>query len=350
MPSFAFSPAELSYLHTSLSTSPPIRPDSRTSTQFRPLSAETNILPSTNGSAHLSFSDGSEAIVGIKLEVEKTTQHGPQQHNEEDDSMEVDGGEKDTPHGSSDWVTLTLTLPGLRDDDASLVFLEQMLREPLISPSGSPSRSLPDALVINRRWHWHVYVDVVLISPFGLSSYPLPLLSLNVYLALCDTRVPRLRSQGEEDPVADDDWEASGYLYGRGPRLTKPAFTLLVLIVGENMIFDPSREELAVADAIVAVSVGKTTMRGEKEEFRILAVRMIDTPARDTMKGVPASGDSVEGQDVPGVWKPKLGGVKRSLVKDVMKVVMGEDSKSGVAKEVVDGLEGFLIMEASTGG
>jgi exosome complex component RRP42 len=347
MPTFAFSPAELSYLHTSLSSSPPIRPDSRTATQFRPLSAETNILPSTNGSAHLSFSDGSEAIVGIKLEVEKTPHIG--QH-DEDDSMDVDGSEKNMQHGSPDWITLTLTLPGLRDDDAGLVFLEQMLREPLISPSSSTSQSLQDALIINKRWHWHIYVDVVLISPFGLSSYPLPLLSLNVYLALCDTRVPRLKSQGEEDPVADDDWEASRYLYGRGARLKKPALTLLVLVVGENMIFDPSREELAAADAIVAVSVGKSAVGSEKEDFRILAVRMIETPARDTMKGVPASGESMEGQDVPGVWRPKLGGIKRSLLKDVMRVVMGNDNKSGVAKEVVDGLEGFLITEASADG
>jgi exosome complex component RRP42 len=347
MPSFAFSPAELSYLHTSLSSSPPVRPDSRTATQFRPLSAETTILPSTNGSAHLSFSDGSEAIVGIKLEVEKTPQNG--QH-DEDDSMEIDDSETATQHASPDWVTLTLTLPGLRDDDASLVFLEQMLREPLISPSSATAQSLQDALIINKRWHWHIYVDVVLISPFGLSSYPLPLLSLNVYLALCDTRVPRLKSQGEEDPVADDDWEASGRLYGQGKRLARPSFTLLVLVVGGNMIFDPSREELAVADAILAVSVGKSGAGSEREEFRILAVRMIETPARDTMKGVPASGNSVEGQDVPGVWRPKLGGVKRSLLKEIMRLVMGEDSKSGVAKEVVDGLEGFLITEASTGG
>ena len=285
--------------------------------------------------------------MGIKLEVEKTTQIGVQ---EEDEDMDIDSGKREMKHGSPDWVTLTLTLPGLRDEDASLVFLEQMLREPLISPSSSTSQSLQDALIINKRWHWHIYIDVVLISPFGLSSYPLPLLSLNVYLALCDTRIPRLKSQGEEDPVADDDWEASGYLYGTRGRLARPAFTLLVLVVGRNMIFDPSREELAVADAILAISAGLSMVGSEKEGFRILAMRMIETPARDTMKGVPASGESEEGQEVPGVWRPKLGGVKRSLLKDMMRLVMGEDGKGGVAREVVDGLEGFLVKEASAGG
>jgi exosome complex component RRP42 len=338
MPSFAFSPAELAYLHTSLSSTPTIRPDSRTATQFRPLNAETNILPSTNGSAHLSFSDGSEAIVGVKLEVEKTTTTAVDQH---EDPMDVD--EKAKQRGSPDWVTLTLTLPGLRDDDASLVFLEQMLREPLVAST------LQDALVINKRWHWRVYIDVVLISPFGLASYPLPLLSLNVYLALCDTRVPRLKSQGEEDPVADDDWEASGFLFGE-EGLTKPPVTLLVVVVGGNVVFDPSREELAVADAVVAVSVGLARIGGEEEELRILAVRMVETPARDTMKGVPASGESVEGQDVPGVWKPKLGGIKRSMLKEIVKAVTGNDGRSGVAKEVLDGLAGFLVGEKSSGG
>src|SRR5271167_78616 len=66
------SPAELSYLHTSLSLTPPIRPDARTPVQFRPLVAETDILPSTNGSARICFADGTEAIVGIKAEVEKS--------------------------------------------------------------------------------------------------------------------------------------------------------------------------------------------------------------------------------------------------------------------------------------
>src|ERR1700710_3300220 len=66
------SPAELSYLHASLSLTPPIRPDARTSTQFRPLIAETDILPGTNGSARICFADGTEAIVGIKAEVEKS--------------------------------------------------------------------------------------------------------------------------------------------------------------------------------------------------------------------------------------------------------------------------------------
>jgi exosome complex component RRP42 len=351
--SLPFSPAELAYLHTSLSSIPPLRPDARAqATDFRPLRAETGVLPSVNGSAHVGFSDGREAIVGVKLEVEKTiTASRPKSARGDGDAdMDFDSGtelKKATPKGQQEWVSLTLTLPGLRDDDPNLVFLEEMLREPLVVAStSSGTTSLPDALIINSRWHWHIYIDVLLISPNGLATYPLPLLSMTTHLALRDTRVPKLKSEGEEDPIADDDWMASKFLYPRGESATgRPPVTLLVTVVGDNVIFDPSREELAVADGVVAVSVGDVTAAGGTEEFQILATRMIDTPARDTMKGVPMAGEVKEGVDIPGVWKPRVGGVKREVLKKAVKTVV----ESGVAKDVFQGLDGFLQREPSAG-
>ncbi|EXJ54176.1 hypothetical protein A1O7_09513 [Cladophialophora yegresii CBS 114405] len=393
--SLPFSPAELAYLHTSLSSTPPIRPDARPSpTDFRALRAETGVLPSVNGSAHVGFSDGREAIVGVKLEVERTfsvevrastststsaglqaksimkAKGGDKTRGEggagagagndgeaTDVDVDVDMNPNDSPRGqkgrgSHEWVTLSLTLPGLRDDDAGLVFLEEMLREPLVVASSSSRASLQDSLVINSRWHWHVYIDVLLISATGLASYPLPLLSMATHLALRDTRVPRLKSEGEEDPVADDDWMASAYLYSRTgtetgiPVASRPPVTLLVVVVGENVIFDPSREELAVADAVVAVSVGVASGgeggRGARgAEFEVLATRMIDTPARDTMKGVPLLGEVGEGVEVPGIWKPRVGGIKRSMLKKAVNTAL----TGGVARDVMDGLDGFLDLE-----
>ncbi|KIV97872.1 hypothetical protein PV10_01573 [Exophiala mesophila] len=355
--SLPFSPAELAYLHTSLASVPPLRPDARqSSTDFRPLRAETGILPAVNGSAHVGFSDGREAIVGVKLEVEKTPRNPALVAAESlvvDGAMDLDGQDQEnsTPQRNPEWVTLNLTLPGLRDDDTNLVFLEEMLREPLVvsSTSSSQSPSLQDKLVINHRWHWHIYIDVLLISPHGLASYPLPLLSMATHLALRDTRVPKLASQGEEDPIANDDWMASTFLYPResishpqttSPATEKPPVTLLVVVVGESVIFDPSREELAVADAVVAVSVGVGGPDGK--DLRLLATRMINTPARDTMKGVPQSGEVQEGIDVPGVWKPRVGGIKRSVLKSVIKEVFA----GGVAKDVLDGLDGFIGLES----
>ena len=355
MPSFTtalpFSPAELAYLHTSLSSIPPLRPDARQlATDFRPLRAESGILPSVNGSAHVGFSDGREAIVGVKLEVEKTTGTSRMPETDED-AMDVDTDEPTQPHrqakGASEWVTLTLTLPGLRDDDTNMMFLEEMLREPLVVASTSadqkdkPSPTLLDTLVINSRWHWHIYIDALLISPNGLASYPLPLLSMATHLALRDTRIPKLKSEGEEDPIADDDWMASTYLYPRSVTSTaRPPVTLLVVVVGESVIFDPSREELAVADSVIAVSVGSGGDE-DADGMKLLAIRMIDTPARDTMKGVPQSGEAPEGADVPGVWKPRLGGIKRSTLKTVVQAVFA----GGVARDVLTGLDGFLSVE-----
>jgi len=335
-----FSPAELSYLHTSLSTVPPIRPDGRTATEFRSLTAETGILPATNGSAHVAFSDGSEAVVGVKVEVERT---GRGSRHDIDVNMMGASEQKEGMggRGRPEWATLTLMLPGVRDDDANLVFLEEMLREALIVQQPSSPSSLLDKLVINSRWHWHIYIDVLLISSHGLASYPLPLLSMATHLALRDTRVPRLKSEAEEDPVADDDWMASRWVYerkGKGEESWLPPVTLLVAVVGENVLFDPSREELAVADGVVAVSVADD---GSGNGYRMVGMRMIDPPARDTMKGVPRSGEVPERAEIAGVWRPRVGGVKRSVLKSVIHAVL----VGGVARDVIMGLDTFLTAE-----
>lgn len=167
------SPAELSYLYTSLSLPKnPIRPDGRSPTQFRPLSAETTILPGANGSARIGFADGTQAIVGVKAEVEKTViaadtldsrslaQHG--------DALNREGEEGSAAvSGQGEWVQMSIEIPGFRDDDALPVFLSEMMRESLVgSVSGGSGDSkemaggLKGRLVINKRWHWRLYIDV----------------------------------------------------------------------------------------------------------------------------------------------------------------------------------------------
>lgn len=168
------SPAELSYLYTSLSLPKnPIRPDGRSPTQFRPLSAETTILPGTNGSARIGFADGTQAIVGVKAEVEKTvlaadtldsrslSQHG--------DALNREGEEGSAAvSGQGEWVQMSIEIPGFRDDDALPVFLSEMMRESLVgSVAGGDvdgakemAGGLKGRLVINKRWHWRLYIDV----------------------------------------------------------------------------------------------------------------------------------------------------------------------------------------------
>jgi len=153
------SPAELSFLHSSLSLAPPIRPDGRTPTQFRPLVAESGIIPSANGSARVCFSDGTEAIAGVKAEVEKsqrrlaTTEQGLPL-DEEDDDEERSGG-SNSGAGENSWIAVSIEVPGYRDDDALPVFLSAMLMEALLADG-----KLKDRLWINRRFHWKLYIDV----------------------------------------------------------------------------------------------------------------------------------------------------------------------------------------------
>ncbi|KAI7553241.1 hypothetical protein KC331_g1362 [Hortaea werneckii] len=385
------SPAELSYLHTSLTQSPPIRPDGRSPTQFRPLIAESDILPSANGSARICFADGTEAIVGVKAEVEKTRSVIPsysgndasgEEHSQgvlglgkgsgrdvdDEDRMDADGGgsEGKGGKGRDEWVEVAIDVPGMRDDDALPVFLSAMLTEALLADGG-----LKDRLWINRRFHWRLYIDILLLSqPL---SYPLPLLSLTTHLALLSTRLPALVSERDEDPLFNDDWEASTFLYPKtSPSTTStsssstappppPPITLLVVSVSSSaagdagqqqsttILFDPSREELAVADAVVAISLGvisshqqqhstipasssSSSTSSEEPKLALLALRTIDPPSRLTAAGVPdrlntttpsssatpapstarsgtgANGGEVSGQDVAAALKEKVRG------------------------------------------
>lgn len=186
-----FSPAELSYLHTSLSFSPPIRPDSRSATQFRPLIAETDILPGTNGSGRICFPDGTEAIVGVKAEVDRDASEramvmdrdgDADEGKEEEDEDDEERGQSQRKKrktkmnkgmnsefkrgmgtgmgmgkgkGEKSWVELTIDMPGFRDDDPLPIFLAAMLNEALLA-----SGELPDRLWINARYHWRLFIDV----------------------------------------------------------------------------------------------------------------------------------------------------------------------------------------------
>ncbi|KAE8145447.1 putative exoribonuclease family protein [Aspergillus avenaceus] len=369
------SPAELSYLYTSLALpGSPIRPDGRSPTQFRPLTAETDILPGTNGSARVGFADGTQAIVGVKAEVEKTVVTAdalklPQQAKDDYAGNEDGDGNQGSSTGHGSWVQMSIEIPGFRDDDALPVFLSEMMREPLVesvsnggSGNDEMAGGLKKRLVINKRWHWRLYIDVLLLSQ--PQSYPLPLLSLTTHLALLSTRLPKLKSKGEEDPFFDDDWGAAEYIYPRALKSkshlspshqVRPPVTLLVISVGENVIFDPSREEIAVADTVLAVSVARDS---DSDTLKLLSMRTIDPPSRLTQPGVANSENvatlgstaaaeeaailnpSTGEEEVPGVWRPRRGGVKRSTIARMVKLVL---QKGGVGEEVLEGLEGVEV-------
>ena len=234
-------------------------------------------------------------------------------------------------------------------------------------------------------------------------SYPLPLLSLTTHLALLATRLPRLTSELDEDPMFDDDWAAATYLYPRPPKKggassslpsqkqqqrSRPPVTLLVMAVGDNIIFDPSKEELAVADTALAVSVGEagttvaaaadstdadidmdddvsSSRNSRRRNLRLLSVRTIDPPSRLTAPGVPNAVNAAawglkeagagardagaktaavdtggDRDDVEGVWKAPRGGTKIPVLAAMVQRVL---EPGGVADEVLDGLDGVEV-------
>ncbi len=203
--------------------------------------------------------------------------------------------------------------------------------------------------------------QILLLSP--PLSYPLPLLSLTTHLGLLATRLPRLKSEGDEDPLFDDDWAAAPYLYSRkdGRATSRPPITLLVMAVGDNIIFDPAKEELAVADAALAVSVGEAPLAehgddgnddaASKRKLRLLSIRTIDPPSRLTHPGVPNAANAAYGaaatqkqpeartaetEAVDGVWKPPRGGVSRRVLAALVQRAL---EKGGVTDEILDGLD-----------
>lgn len=173
-----------------------------------------------------------------------------------------------------------------------------------------------------------------------------------------------MKSELEEDPLFDDDWEAAVYLYPRDKNSkghARPPVTLLVMAVGDNIIFDPSKEELAVAEVVLAVSVGEQSTGASildteamgvdskpARDLRLLSVRTIDPPSRLTPPGVPnflntATGGSAAGSiqqsenaETEGVWQPPRGGAKRKMIAAMIQRVL---ERGGVGEEVLDGLD-----------
>ncbi|PSN59784.1 exoribonuclease family protein [Corynespora cassiicola Philippines] len=343
------SPAELSFLRSTLSQSPPLRLDhTKGPKDFRSMRAEYDVLPGANGSARIALEDGTEALVGVKAEVEKT-QWRPSREDADVVMKEGRGEEEqDRPtagRGQSAWIEMSVEIPGFRDDDALPVFLASMLTESLLA-----SGALTDRLYINSRFHWKLYIDILLLSP--PLSYPLALLSMTTHLALLTSRLPALKSEGDEDPLFDDDWDAAVPLYpkGKGGPSERPPVIVLAMAVGPNIIFDPCKEELAVADAVLAVACTSTTTT--PASARIVSIRTIDPPSHLTPPGVPNSMNSATGGTVPatsaealtqrellantGVWTPPRGGMKRGLISKVVKMVV---ENGGVAEEVITALQ-----------
>ena len=185
---------------------------------------------------------------------------------------------------------------------------------------------------------------ILLLSP--PLTYPLPFLSLTTHLALLSTHLPAPVKglEKDDDPLFNDDWDAAVPLYPpsttnsttKATTRARPPITLLVISVGSNIFFDPSHAELAVADAIVAVTIASPSAASSEEDLSLLAIRTIDPPSR--LSSSAADAETGGGEKEEGVWKAKKGGVRRDVLGRM--VGMGTE-RGGVGAEVLDGLEGF---------
>jgi exosome complex component RRP42 len=127
--------------------------------------AEHDVLPSANGSARIALEDGTEALVGVKADVEQSQAQWRPPPGDTKHVLTVASGERmllddDEPDesegkGKNSWLEMSVEIPGFRDDDPLPVFLASMLTESLLA-----SGALKDRLYINRRFHWKLYIDV----------------------------------------------------------------------------------------------------------------------------------------------------------------------------------------------
>jgi exosome complex component RRP42 len=179
---------------------------------------------------------------------------------------------------------------------------------------------------------------------------------MTTHLALLTSRLPALRSEKDEDPLFDDDWDVAVPLYPKedGTQLDKPPVIVLAMAVGSNIIFDPCQEELAVSDAVLAVAC--TNSSSSPNGARVVSIRTIDPPSHLTPPGVPNAMNSATGGVAPassadaltqrellansGVWTPPRGGMKRGLISQVVETVV---EKGGVAEEVIGALQSIEV-------
>ncbi|KAK6455015.1 ribosomal protein S5 domain 2-type protein [Scheffersomyces xylosifermentans] len=227
MSKMILSPAERSYLYDSLTQAPPIRPDSRTDHQFRPLEAKTSFLPGSNGSARIRLMDGSECIVSVKSKVVLS-------------ALE------------SSLIECDIDVSGFRDDSNFVSNLKFYLTNLL--QHNFPTQYLK----LTSRYAFKLFIDCIVISH---SSYPLSLISLTTYLALKTTRLPLLVSDVNDEEVAEqptfsDDWDNAKYIgdFMKDGEVFQPPIFITLGVIGPNLIFDPSTEEEQVLENGLIVS------------------------------------------------------------------------------------------------
>ncbi|KAK5781067.1 hypothetical protein RI543_001458 [Arxiozyma heterogenica] len=256
----SLSVAERSYLFDSLSSPQALRPDGRLAHQLRPIEVYIDFLPSSNGSARIIASDGSECIISVKSKVVD--------HAVEKDLIQVD-----------------IDIAGERDDSLLVESISSLFNKIIDTIDSSK-------LQLTQKYSFKIFIDVLVLSSY---SYPVSLISFGIYSALKSTYLPKLISsfddlEVEELPTFHD--------YDLVKLDVSPPLVFVLAIIGDNIFFDPAFNESMVANngLIISWSQGKviapvrtialndTYVKGFKPRLVEDAIELVNKYAQDIVK------------------------------------------------------------------
>jgi exosome complex component RRP42 len=220
-----------------------LRGDGRCCRDYRPMSVETGLLATCNGSSRVRL-DASDVVVGVKFEVGQPSVEQPRAGIVEC-TVEFAPGALNVVSGAGGSGGMS------SDDVASLAAeLGKSLQQ-----SVADGRVLPlDALVIEpRTFCWIVHIDGVVNSVGGNL---LDVLSIATRAALFNARLPRVRAVPSDDGSGTLELEVEhDVLAGALLDLSRLPLCITLSRIGEHFLVDATPDEMQCASGAVVIAV-----------------------------------------------------------------------------------------------
>eukprot|EP00127_Corallochytrium_limacisporum_P000795 Clim_evm81s25 gene=Clim_evmTU81s25 len=215
-----------------------LRTDGRGCLDHRQAVLECDIASNTRGSCRVRLA-GTDVLVGIKTEIDVPDPNKPNQGKV---NVNVDL----SSHAAAVSGSVTRRVLEAREQDLSSTLQNLLLPEGVLDPA--------TLIIIPRRQCWILYIDAVVVTSGGGSL--VDALSLAVKGAIMTCSVPKVTVvYGEnKEPI---DITLSSDPYDAEPlKLKSPVPVIATMVtMGTHYVADADREEEAVADASVSVSV-----------------------------------------------------------------------------------------------
>lgn len=248
--------AEKRFIYEGLLQSPPARPDLRNAIQYREINVSTDVLKSSNGSAWINMKDGSECVSSCSVAIKKSEE----------------------AHFN---VECEVSIFGLKEENELAqklkLYLELMYQK----------NTNRDMFKINNKHCYTIKVECVVLK---YTNNPISIISFANYIALKRTRVPGFCDSvnfGDANnvPLISSDYFESRLLNEISETLSfDPPIMLVVGIIGNNIIFDPSADEEQVLENSMIV----TYYEGEISA-PIMSVNYFFNTVNTEIKEIPSS-------------------------------------------------------------